>query len=73
MEGVPPNSARPPNQSIGVSRRFEASRLADQLLGAAYQRIVCPLEPVTDRCHTNGLATKRRSPLTTPRTSTVGA
>jgi hypothetical protein len=73
MEGVPPNDARPTNQPIGVSRRFEVSRLADQLLGGAYQRIVSQLEPVTERCHAVGLATKRRSQLTNPRTSIVGA
>ena len=73
MEGVPPKHARPPDQSIGVSRRFEASRLADQLIGGAYQRIVSQLGPVTYRCQKERPATKRRSQRTTPRTSAVGA
>ena len=73
MEGVPPNRARPPDQPIGVSRHFEASRLADQLIGGAYQRIVSQLDPVTVTCHSSAAAIKRRPQTTTLLPSAVGA
>jgi hypothetical protein len=73
MEGVPPNRVRPPDQAIAVSRHFEASRLADQLIGGAYQRIVSQLENVTTVCHSASAAQKRRLQSTTLRTSARGA
>jgi hypothetical protein len=72
MDG-PLKSGCPPGRQFDVSRCFEVSRLAHQLISTAYERIISTERVVTCLCHDTARSKKTRSVASPQRPPALGA